>query len=60
MSNDAFRSSFDTRPFPCASPFTSSSVEDESCSSITTMMRLRLTGLLKGGVARAKMSWESS
>ena len=39
-----------------AAPFTSTSIADQSSSSIMAMTRLRLTGLLKRGVACAKMS----
>ena len=46
---------FSSRPSKAA-PFTSTSIADQSSSSIMVMSRLRLTGLLKRGVACAKMS----
>ena len=48
---------FSSRPSNAA-PFTSTSIADQSSSSIMAMTRLRLTGLLKRGVACAKMSRE--
>ncbi len=45
---------FSSRPSNAA-PFTSTSIADQSSSSIMAMTRLRLTGLLKRGVACAKM-----
>jgi hypothetical protein len=39
-----------------AAPFTSTSIADQFSSSIIVMTRLRLTGLLKRGVACAKIS----